>query len=140
MPAPPVRTGIDARGRPRQGTRRHGYSRATDRRSPAQTGPTGRRDPWQPRGLVVFGFAIAALVLVAGLARIRARTEVLTGGRALAGLAAEHSRLQAQKRRLEVERAYLRSPARIRKIATEDLDMGPARPDKLITVGRKTAP
>ena len=113
--------------------RAHGRARASDRRSdgigeePLAVPIRGRR----PAGLALLGLAVLALVAGIGLLRVRTKARVLELGEAIGELTHEHNRLLDEKRRLEAERAYLRHPDHVQRVAIERLGMEPAPPERI---------
>ena len=76
---------------------------------------------------------IAALVTALAVQRVRARHEIVTLGYRLSRATEEVRHQRELRRRLELERATLTSPERIRGLATS-LGMVPAPPDKIRVV------
>jgi cell division protein FtsL len=75
--------------------------------------PTG----WLAGGALILVFCIAAIL------HVRSRMAVVQLGYQLSQATKEHKELQADHRKLQVEVATLRSPRRLRKLATERLDL-----------------
>ncbi|MEZ4454726.1 MAG: cell division protein FtsL [Nannocystaceae bacterium] len=121
----------------------HGRVRASDRararaRGAAPVHPGIGEEPAKvplrvrrPGGLALFG--LAALVVIAALAGLRVRTQarILELGEAISDATAEHSKLIDEKRRLEAERAYLRHPDHIQRVATQHLGMERPEPESI---------
>jgi cell division protein FtsL len=63
--------------------------------------------------------------------RVRTKAKGLELGAAIAELTHEHNRLLDEKRRLEAERAYLRHPDHIQRVAIERLHMEPVQPERI---------
>lgn len=137
MSAYPRQSSLASAGprRPRAGAGgfEHGRARAGDRghgpigEEPPQVAIRGRR----PGGLALVG--LLALVVVAGLAALRVRTQarILELGAAISDETAEHARLVDDKRRLEAERAYLRHPEHVARVATQHLGMERPEPEAI---------
>lgn len=85
------------------------------------------------RKLVTVMIVIAALVTALAVQRVRARHEIVTLGYQLSRATEEVRHQRELRRRLELERATLTSPERIRGLATS-LGMVPAPPDKIRVV------
>jgi cell division protein FtsL len=75
--------------------------------------PTG----WLAGGVLILVFCIAAIL------HVRSRLAVVQLGYRLSQATKEHKQLQADHRKLQVEVATLRSPRRLRKLATEQLGL-----------------
>jgi len=82
------------------------------------------------RAVVVALVIAAALLTTAGLVRVARQHEVLRLGFQLSRRADQLGRLQEARRQLELERAMLASPDRIRRLATQ-LGMTPVSPDRI---------
>jgi cell division protein FtsL len=92
-----------------------------------------RADPGEApsvRALAVAMIALAVAIVVASLIRVSRQHEVLELGYQLSREAEHVRELHEAQRRLELERATLAAPDRIRKLATE-LGMTPVAPDKI---------
>lgn len=75
--------------------------------------PTG----WLAGGVLILVFCIAAIL------HVRSRLAVVQLGYRLSQATKEHKQLQADHRKLQVEVATLRSPRRLRKLATGQLEL-----------------
>ncbi|MEZ4364849.1 MAG: cell division protein FtsL [Kofleriaceae bacterium] len=89
--------------------------------------------PAQVRTLVLVMLAATALVLGLGIARVARRHEVVGLGYDLTRASAQVREARELGRRLELERATLTAPARIRALATR-LGMHAAAPDQIRVV------
>jgi cell division protein FtsL len=86
---------------------------------------------------VVIALALAAALLVAiGVIRTARQHEVLRLGYQLSRKADQVHELREARRQLELERATLSAPDRIRRLATQ-LGMAPVAPDKIRVIGRR---
>jgi cell division protein FtsL len=72
---------------------------------------------WLAGGVLILVFCIAAIL------HVRSRLAVVQLGYRLSQATKEHKQLQADHRKLQVEVATLRSPRRLRKLATERLEL-----------------
>jgi cell division protein FtsL len=108
----------------------HGHRRATDGPGPATGVPLeSRRRLRAPAGTsFLLALAIVALSCI-GVVRVRASTRVLELGAEITELTNEQSELLERKRRLSAERAYLRHPEQIERVARDRLDMVPIAPE-----------
>jgi cell division protein FtsL len=75
--------------------------------------PTG----WLAGGVLILVFCIAAIL------HVRSRLAVVQLGYRLSQASKEHKQLQADNRKLQLEVATLRSPRRLRKLATQSLGL-----------------
>lgn len=82
------------------------------------------------RPVVVAMVVIAALVTALGIARVKRQHEVLRLGYELNRQSEQVRKLTERKRSLEVERATLTAPDRIRRLAT-NLGMTTVAPDRI---------
>lgn len=82
------------------------------------------------RVVVIAMVIVAVLLTTLGVARVRRQHEVLRIGFKLERQAEQVRQLTEMKRRLEVERATLTSPDRIRRLA-EKLGMTTVAPDRI---------
>jgi cell division protein FtsL len=82
------------------------------------------------RAVVIALAVAAALLTAAGVIRVARRQEVLRLGFELSRRSEQLGRLQEARRRLELERATLAAPDRIRRLATQ-LGMTPVSPDRI---------
>ncbi len=106
----------------------HGWGRPADPLAPrAAVEATPRRIA--PAGTSLLLALVVTLLVVAGIARVRASTRVLELGAEITQLTDEQARLQEIKRRLLAERAYLRHPDQIADIARNRLGMVPVAPE-----------
>lgn len=85
------------------------------------------------RNTVAMMVLIAALLTGIGIQRVRARHEVIRAGYELTAATDEVRTLREARRQLEIERATLANPARIRALATA-LGMQPVPPDQIRVV------
>jgi cell division protein FtsL len=86
---------------------------------------------------VVIALALAAALIVAiGVIRTARQHEVLRLGYQLSRKAEQVHELREARRQLELERATLSAPDRIRRLATQ-LGMAPVAPDKIRVIGRR---
>ena len=100
----------------------------------ARAGAPPRRP--RRRGLVQFGAATLACVLLAGgaLFQIWVRTRVTEQGYRLSRLSAERQRLVRDHERLQLAAARLGSAPRIEELARTRLGMGPAPAERIIVL------
>jgi len=82
------------------------------------------------RAVVIALVVAAALLTCAGVIRVARQHEVLRLGFELSRRADQLGRLQEARRQLQLERATLASPDRIRRLATQ-LGMAPVSPDRI---------
>lgn len=88
-----------------------------------------------PVAPVVVGMIIAGSLLTAvAIARVSRQHEVLQLGYQLTQRAARVDRLREAQRQLQVERATLTSPERIKRLASS-LGMTPVAPDRIRVIG-----
>jgi len=90
----------------------------------------------------ILAAALLILPLVGlGVFHVWSRTRVLIAGYELGRLESEHGRLVAERDRLRLEVATLRSPGRLERYARERLGMAPPAPGTVVagTVGGKVA-
>jgi cell division protein FtsL len=86
---------------------------------------------------VVIALALTAALFVAiGVIRTARQHEVLRLGYQLSRKAEQVHELREARRQLELERATLSAPDRIRRLATQ-LGMAPVAPDKIRVIGRR---
>ena len=86
---------------------------------------------------VVIALVIAAICLAtAGVIRVKHQHEVLRLGYELSKKSEEVRRLRETRRQLELERATLSAPDRIRRLATQ-LGMTTVAPDKIRVIGKQ---
>lgn len=109
----------------------HGWSRAADSGQGASRGAGKKR---RATGTPFLLFLVVTVLMLVGLARVRARLALLELGEEIGDLTQEQAALLDEKRRLETERAYLRHPNRIRNFAEERLDMHPADPQRIQSI------
>jgi cell division protein FtsL len=84
---------------------------------------------WVAGGVLILVFCIAAIL------HVRSRLAVVQLGYRLSQATKEHEQLQADHRKLQVEVATLRSPRRLRKLATERLDLREPAPQQIVHAG-----
>jgi cell division protein FtsL len=82
------------------------------------------------RPVVIAMIVVAAIVTGVGIARVKRQHEVLRLGYELNRQSEQVRKLTERKRSLEVERATLTAPDRIRRLATE-LGMTTVAPDRI---------
>jgi cell division protein FtsL len=85
------------------------------------------------RHIVIAMVAIACVMVALGVVRVARQHEVLRLGYTLSQRAEQVRELREVRRRLELERATLTSPDRIRRLATQ-LGMAPVAPDRIRVV------
>ena len=92
------------------------------------------RAPGRPGGAaaVLLGVALAMPLAGVGLFHVWSRTRVQAAGYALGRLEAEHRQLLAERDRLNLEVATLRSPGRLERFARERLGMAPPAPGAVV--------
>jgi cell division protein FtsL len=88
------------------------------------------------RSVVIALALVAALVVAVGVIRTARQHEVLRLGYQLSRKAEQVHELREAHRQLELERATLSAPDRIRRLATQ-LGMAPVSPDKIRVIGRR---
>jgi cell division protein FtsL len=82
------------------------------------------------RAIVIVMIALACVVTGIGIVRVSRQHEVLRLGYLLSRESDHLRELQETRRKLEIERATLTAPDRIRRLATA-LGMTPVAPDKI---------
>jgi cell division protein FtsL len=87
------------------------------------------------RAVVIALVITAALLTTAGVIRVARQHEVLRLGFELSRTSEQLGRMHEAKRALELERATLAAPDRIRRLATQ-LGMSPVSPDRIRVVSR----
>ena len=92
------------------------------------------RRPGRTRAASAAVTAILLALPLAGLGifHVWSRTRVLAAGYQLGRLEAEHRQLQADRDRLKLEVATLRSPGRLERYARERLGMAPPAPGTVV--------
>jgi cell division protein FtsL len=85
------------------------------------------------RAVVIALVIAAALLTTAGVIRVARQHEVLRLGFELSRTSEQLGRMHEAKRALELERATLAAPDRIRRLATQ-LGMSPVSPDRIRVV------
>lgn len=85
------------------------------------------------RGTVAVMLLVTVLTTGLGVQRVRSRHEVVRAGYALSQATEEIRHLRETRRQLELERATLANPDRVRALATA-LGMEPAPPDQIRVV------
>jgi cell division protein FtsL len=85
------------------------------------------------RGAIALMVVIAMLITTLAVQRVRSRHELVSLGYDLSRAGEKVRELREVRRKLEVERATLASPERIRALATE-LGMVPVPPDQIRVV------
>jgi cell division protein FtsL len=91
------------------------------------------------RKLVTVMVVIAALITALAVQRVRARHEIVRLGYQLTRATEEVRHERELRRRLELERATLTNPARLRALATE-LGMVPVSPDRIRVIPTPAVP
>src|SRR5882672_10229483 len=91
------------------------------------------------RAVVIALVVAAALITAAGVIRVARQHEVLRLGFELSRRSEQVGRLQEARRQLELERATLAAPDRIRRLATQ-LGMAPVSPDRIRVIDPSHAP
>lgn len=84
---------------------------------------------WLAGGVLILVFCIAAIL------HVRSRLAVVQLGYRLSRATKEHKQLQADHRKLQLEVATLSSPRRLRKLATEQLDLQEPVPRQILHAG-----
>ena len=136
----PRRIDFDDPQRPRElATRRrnrtprdHGWSRASDGRTPANG--SSRLRQRAATGMPLLLLTVLGVMTFVGIARVKARVQVLEIADEISALTTERDELLDMRRRLEAERAYLRHPERVHARASADLGMVPASADRIQTI------
>jgi cell division protein FtsL len=83
--------------------------------------------------LVIAGLAFAAA------SRVYGRTRILELGAEITELTAEQGRLLDERRRLQAERAYLRHPSHIQRLAGGGGGLAPADPARIQAIELRSA-
>jgi cell division protein FtsL len=83
------------------------------------------------RGIVALLLVALVMATAAAISQVWTRLKAIEYGYKISEASKEHARLQQINRRLRVEVALLKSPARITRIATEELGMHPPRPEQI---------
>ncbi len=94
------------------------------------------------RGMVILMFLALVVVCSAAASQVWTRLRSINSGYKLTEVNAEHSRLVETNRQLKIELALLKSPARIKRIASSKLGMASPRPHqvrKLVNRNRNKA-
>jgi len=81
---------------------------------------------------VLLGLALAAPLAGVGIFHVWSRTRVQASGYELGRLESEHRQLLAERDRLNLEVASLRSPGRLERFARERLGMAPPAPGSVV--------
>lgn len=81
---------------------------------------------------ILLGLALAAPLAGVGVFHVWTRTRVQSTGYELGRLESEHRRLLAERDRLNLEVATLRSPGRLERFARERLGMAPPAPGAVV--------
>jgi cell division protein FtsL len=89
---------------------------------------------------LVGGITACLLLAVALLFHAWMRTQVTQEGYRLSRLASEHQKLLRTREELTLASARLRNPARIEKLAREQLKMGPPTNDRVVVLATKKMP
>ena len=131
----PTRRGAGAAARRRRQQRTvkhdHGFVRVSDPDAPTAQGPRAARARRGADGVPLLTLTVLTVLTLVGLARVQASTRRLDIGAEITELTETRAQLMERKRRLEAERAYLRHPDRIRRQATEELEMHPVEPSRV---------
>lgn len=88
--------------------------------------------------LILTALIVVALVS-AGVFRVWTRTESLRLGYSIAQAHEESERLLADRARLQAEVATLKSPIRVRKLASAKLGLQPPVPEQVIAIRHRPA-
>jgi cell division protein FtsL len=80
----------------------------------------------------MLGLALAAPLAGVGIFHVWSRTRVQASGYELGRLESEHRQLLAERDRLNLEVASLRSPGRLERFARERLGMAPPAPGAVV--------
>jgi cell division protein FtsL len=91
------------------------------------------------RSVVIAMIAVAFALTAVGVIRVSRQHEVLRLGYTLSKHSDQLRQLKEVRRRLELERATLTAPDRIRRLATQ-LGMTPVAPDRIRLVANDPAP
>ena len=91
------------------------------------------------RPVIVAMVSIACALTTVGVVRVSRQHEVLRLGYELSKNSEHVKKLEEVRRRLELERATLTAPDRIRRLATQ-LGMTPVAPDRIRIVAGELAP
>lgn len=83
------------------------------------------------RGLVILLSLTLLVAVSAAFCQVWTRLYAIECGYRISRATAEHARLQEQNRRLKLELALLKSPARIKAIAVDQLGMSEPRPEQI---------
>jgi cell division protein FtsL len=81
---------------------------------------------------VLMALLLLAPLTALGVFHVWSRTRVLTAGYELGRLESEHRQLLAERDRLKLEVATLRSPGRLERFARERLGMAPPAPGAVV--------
>lgn len=122
------------RAAPEGKTYGHGWARVGDMLGNRE-GAAGRAAaqllPRRATGTPLLLLMVLGVMTAVGIARVNSRVRVLEYAEQITELTDEHNRLLDDKRRLETERAYLRTPSRIRREASERLGMQATPPERV---------
>lgn len=114
--------------------REHGWARTSDASGRPAPAAAPKRSARAATGMPLLLFTALVVMTFVGIARVKARVNVLDLADEISSLTLERDQLLDRKRRLEAERAYLRHPEHVRARATEDLGMIPATPERIQTI------
>ena len=88
---------------------------------------------------VLVALALVAPLVALGVFHVWSRSRVLAAGYELGRLESEHRQLLAERDRLNLEVATLRSPGRLERFARERLGMAPPAPGAVRAAGPRLA-
>jgi cell division protein FtsL len=89
-----------------------------------------------PRNWWVWGLVLLAMGTAASL-HVRSRLKVVHLGYALSEASSQNRKLRAERRKLVLEVATLRSPRRLRKLAVEQLGLVEPGPEQILKVDKR---
>ncbi len=103
-------------------------------KAPRKRGSTRRlRADW-PAGWMA-GAVLILVFCIAAILHVRSRLAVVQLGYRLSRATKQHEQLEADNRKLQVEVATLRSPRRLRKLATGKLGLREPTPRQIMRTG-----
>jgi cell division protein FtsL len=114
--------------------REHGWARKSDASGRPSTPEAAPRVERPATGMPLLLFTALIIMTFVGIARVKARINVLALADEISALTKERDQLLDRKRRLQAERAYLRHPEHVRERATNELGMVPATPERIQTI------
>ncbi len=132
------------RARRKDSSQAHGWARKNDDTRGRSAGPMraalGDGPHRRATGTPLLLCTVLTILTAVGLARVHSRVRVLDLAQEITTLTEERDRLLDHQRRLETERAYLRTPSRIREQATSRLGMQPTPPERIQVIRVKPTP